>query len=465
MHEINEECGVFGIYSPKTAPVSVLSYYGLYALQHRGQESAGIAVSSGGQFKYHRDTGLVQDVFDNDKIAELGEGQIAIAHVRYSTSGSSNRINAQPIVVNHMGGSMALCHNGNLVNSNKLRSALEREGCIFQSTTDTEVISYTLTREYIKTKVLEEALINTMDIIRGAYSLVIMSSRKLIACRDKHGFRPLCFGITEDGVYVVASESCALDAVGARLIRDLRAGEIIVIDENGVNSIDIHCNKAKAALCVFEYVYFARPDSIIEGVSVHEARQRAGSFLALEHPVQADVVIGVPDSGLDAAIGYSRQSGIPYEIGLIKNKYIGRTFIAPTQQERENLVRLKLNPISEVIRDKRIILIDDSIVRGTTSARLIKLIRGAGAREIHMRVSAPPFTNPCYYGTDIESKEKLIACKYSTGDIADIIGADTLGFLSIENAKQIAKGVNASGGYCTACFDGNYPVEKDMEID
>ena len=457
--KIGEECGVFGIWSPHTSDVALTAYYGLYSLQHRGQESAGIAVNDEGVFRYYRDLGLVNDVFSSKKLEELGNGQMAVGHVRYSTSGITNRINAQPIVVNHSKGRMALAHNGNLVNSYELRTELENDGCIFQSTTDTEVISYIITRERIRTGSIEEAVDHAMDRIHGAYSLVIMSASKLIAVRDPHGFRPLCYGVTEDGQYIVASESCALDAVGAKLLRDIKPGEILVFDDNGIRSIETHCEKAEPSMCVFEYIYFARPDSIIDGCSVHEARVRAGAFLALEHPVQADVVIGVPDSGLDAAIGYSRQSGIPYSIGLIKNKYIGRTFIAPTQKARENLVRIKLNPISEVIRGRRVILIDDSIVRGTTSARIVKLIREAGAKEVHMRVSAPPFLNPCYYGTDIDSRENLIACHHTVEETAKIIGVDSLGYLSVRNALEIAKGAAGNGSFCSACFDGNYPTE------
>ncbi len=458
-NEIHEECGVFGVWAPSEADVSLTAYYGLYALQHRGQESAGIAVNDDGIFRYYRDLGLVNDVFTPAQLEKLGKGRMAVGHVRYSTSGITNRINAQPIVVNHSKGRMALAHNGNLVNSYELRTELENEGCIFQSTTDTEVISYIITRERIRTGSLEEAVCRAMDKIRGAYSLVIMSPSKLIAVRDEHGFRPLCYGVTEDGQYVVASESCALDAVGAKLIRDIKPGEILIFDDNGIRSIEEHCGRTCPSLCVFEYIYFARPDSVIDGCSVHEARVRAGAFLALEHPVQADVVIGVPDSGLDAAIGYSRQSGIPYGVGLIKNKYIGRTFIAPTQKARENLVRIKLNPVAEVIRGKRVILIDDSIVRGTTSARIVKLIREAGAKEVHMRVSAPPFLNPCYYGTDIDSRENLIACHHTVEETAKIIGVDSLGYLSVRNALEIAKGAAGNQNFCAACFNGEYPTE------
>ena len=458
MSNLREECGVFGVYSPETYGIADTVYYGLFALQHRGQESCGIVVNDDGVFSPYKDTGLVNDVFTPEIIERLGEGSIAVGHVRYGTTGSNDRSNAQPIVVNHVKGKMALAHNGNLVNSGELRRELELQGSIFHTTSDTEVISYIITKERLTAPSIEQAVNRAMDKLKGAYSLVVMSPSKLIAVRDEHGFRPLCYGKTTDGRYIVASESCALDAVGAQFIRDIKPGEIVVFDKNGVRTIEDHCNKKPCTLCVFEYIYFARPDSIIDGCCVHSARVRAGAFLALQHPVQADVVIGVPDSGLDAAIGYSKQSGIPYGIGFIKNKYIGRTFIAPGQKNREDKVRIKLNPIPDTVRGKRIVMIDDSIVRGTTSARIVKLLREAGASEIHMRVSAPPFLNPCYYGTDIDSRDNLIACKHSTDEIAEIIGVDSLGYLSIENVKQIAKGMNGCG-YCTACFDGVYPTE------
>lgn len=458
MSNLREECGVFGVYSPTPCDVAGTTYYGLFALQHRGQESCGIVVNDDGVFTSYKDVGLVNDVFTPENLARLGEGNISVGHVRYGTTGGNDRSNAQPIVVNHVKGRMALAHNGNLVNSGELRRSLELEGSIFHTTSDTEVISYLITKARLTAPSIEQAINAAMNKLKGAYSLVIASPSKLIAVRDEHGFRPLCYGKTEDGRYIVASESCALDAVGATLIRDIRPGEILVFDKNGIRSIEDHCDKAPHTLCVFEYIYFARPDSVIEGCCVHSARMRAGAFLALEHPVQADVVIGVPDSGIDAAIGYSRQSGIPYELGFIKNKYIGRTFIAPGQKSREDKVKIKLNPVSEVVKGKRVVLIDDSIVRGTTSARIVKLLREAGATEIHMRVSAPAFTNPCYYGTDIDSKENLIACKHTVPEIAKLIGVDSLGYLGLESAKQMAKGVNGSG-YCTACFDGVYPTE------
>ena len=458
MGQLREECGVFGVFSPETADVAHTTYYGLFALQHRGQESCGIVVNDDGVFASYKDTGLVNDVFTPEIIDRLGEGNISVGHVRYGTTGTNDRNNAQPIVVNHIKGRMALAHNGNLVNSGELRKELELQGSIFHTTSDTEVISYIITKERLTAPSIEQAVNQAMYKIKGAYSLIIMSPSKLIATRDENGFRPLCYGKTPDGRYIVASESCALDAVGAEFVRDIRPGEIVVFDKAGIRTITDHCDKAPCSMCVFEYIYFARPDSVIDGCSVHSARLRAGAFLALVHPVQADVVIGVPDSGIDAAIGYSKQSGIPYELGFIKNKYIGRTFIAPGQKSREDKVKIKLNPISEIARGKRIVMIDDSIVRGTTSARIVKLLRDAGAKEIHMRVSAPPFLNPCYYGTDIDSRDNLIACKHSVEEIAKIIGVDSLGYLSVESVKQIAKGVNG-GGYCTACFDGKYPTE------
>lgn len=454
---IHEECGVFGVFAPESCNVASTTYYGLFALQHRGQESCGIAVGDRGLFRCYKDSGIVNDVFTPAALDSLGCGTMAVGHVRYGTSGTSDRANAQPIVVNHVKGRMALAHNGNLVNSMELRQQLELEGSIFHTTSDTEVISYIITKERLTAPSIEQALNQAMDKLKGAYSLVIMSPSKLLAARDEHGFHPLCYGQTPDGRYIVASETCALDAVGATFIRDIESGEIVVFDKNGVRSIRDHCGKVKQSLCVFEFIYFARPDSMVDGCSVHEARVRAGSFLALEHPVQADIVIGVPDSGLDAAIGYSRQSGIPYGIGLIKNKYIGRTFIAPGQENREDKVRIKLNAVSHVVKGKRVVLVDDSIVRGTTCGRIVKLLRDAGATEVHMRSSAPKFLNPCFYGTDIDSRDNLIACHYTTEEIAKIIGADSLGYLNVDYVDKIAVG-NCTG-FCQACFNGEYPTE------
>ncbi len=455
--EINEECGVFGIFASEQCDVASSAYYALYALQHRGQESCGIVVNDDGVFNSYKDEGLVGDVFTKNVIKQLGLGNMAIGHVRYGNQGSKGRINAQPMVVNHIKGRMALAHNGNLINSYELREELELCGSIFHTTSDTEVISYIITKERLTAPSIEQAVNQAMSRLKGSYSLVVMSPSKLIAARDEKGFHPLCYGITPDGGYVVASESCALDVVGAQLIRDVEPGEIVVFDKNGVRSIKDHCGK-KQSFCVFEYIYTARPDSVIQGTCVHTARVRAGQFLAKEHPVEADIVIGAPDSGLDAAVGYSKESGIPYDLGFLKNKYIGRTFILPTQKAREDMVKIKLNPISDTVRGKRVVLVDDSIVRGTTSKRVVKLLREAGATEVHMRISSPPFTNPCYYGTDIDSKDKLISNNHTIDEIAKIIGVDSLGYLSIENVAKLAQDGNC-GGFCTACFTGEYPTE------
>ena len=460
---IREECGVFGVMAPDIRDVAGICYYGLYALQHRGQESCGIVVNDDGLFASHKDLGLVGEVFSGEALSRLPEGQMAVAHVRYGTTGGTNRNNCQPIEVNHQKGRMALAHNGNLSNAAKLRSGLELSGAIFHTTSDTETIAYIITKERLKTGSIEDAVSSAMDILDGAYSLIVMSPQKLICARDPYGFRPLCYGKTSDGMYVAASESCAIQAVGGRVIRDVEPGEILVFSKSGVVSRKEHCGKQQKKLCVFEYIYFARSDSVIDGVSVHAARVRAGSILAKTHPVEADLVIGVPDSGLDAALGYSRTSGIPYEIGLIKNKYIGRTFIAPGQEYRLDQVRLKLSAVEETVAGKRVVLVDDSIVRGTTSGRISSLLREAGAREIHLRVSAPPFLNPCYYGTDIDSQENLIACCHSSEEIARVIGVDTLGYLPVSALRQLT----GSPFCCDACFTGHYPttVPSDLRKD
>lgn len=454
---LHEECGVFGIYENNTADVAKTTYLALYALQHRGQENCGIAVNDDGVFTYYRDTGLVPDVFTKERLETLGTGNIAVGHVRYSTTGSISRSNAQPLVLRHVKGNMAIAHNGNLVNAAELRREYELKGGIFHATSDTEVIAYTVTSARLKTHTTEEAIEQAMYQLKGAYSIVIMTATKLIAARDPVGFRPLCIGKTDDGAWVVASESCALDTIGARFIRDVKPGEIIYIEDGEMKSITTHC-KDKGKICVFEYIYFARPDSDIENICVHKARLRAGEFLAKEHPVDADIVIGVPDSGLDAAMGYAKESGIPYGVGFIKNRYVGRSFIQPTQGQREDAVRIKLNGIRANIEGKRVIMVDDSIVRGTTSARIVNLLRECGATEVHMRVSSPPFTNPCYFGTDIDSKDKLIACRLSSvDDIAKEIGVDSLGYLSIDSTHKIAEGANT--GFCDGCFSGTYPIE------
>ena len=430
---IHEECGVFGIYSNKQQNVAGIAYYALFALQHRGQESAGIAVNDDGVFTVKKSLGLVSEAFSQEDLKSLGNGNIAVGHVRYATTGGDSAENIQPIVINHRKGRMALAHNGNLTNSYELREALEEKGAIFHSTTDSEIIAYTIVQERLKYGSVQAAVSSAMDIIKGAYSLVISSPSKLIAVRDPNGFRPLCYGKTADGSICFASESCALDAVNATLIRDLLPGEIAIVENGKIRFDTSHCNKAPKRTCVFEYIYFARPDSVIDGASVSEARQQAGRFLAKEHPVEADVVIGVPDSGLEAALGYSAESKIPYAIGFTKNKYIGRTFIAPDQTLREKNVNIKLNPIKSVVNGKRIVLVDDSIVRGTTSRRIVDQLWEAGAKEIHLRISAPPFISACYYGTDIDSKNGLIANEHTTEEIADILGVTSLGYLSMEH--------------------------------
>lgn len=452
---LHEECGVFGIYDAKGDGVAMKTYLALYALQHRGQESCGISINDDGLITTHKGQGLVPEVFTKDTLEHLKHGQCAIGHVRYSTTGLSSVVNAQPLMVRHVKGPMAIVHNGNLVNSHELREQYEMNGAIFHTSSDTEVIAYTITAERIKSKSIEQAIEQAMYHIKGAYSLVIMSPKKLIAVRDPNGFRPLCMGEL-DGSIIFASETCALDSIGAKFVREVKPGEIIVVNKEGIRSITTHCG-GKNNLCVFEYVYFARPDSIIEGASVHQARMNAGKYLAQQHPVDADVVIGVPDSGLDAALGYSKESGIPYGVGFIKNRYIGRTFIQPEQSQREASVRIKLNAVSATVKDKRVILIDDSIVRGTTSARIVNLLRQAGAKEVHMRISSPPFTNPCYFGTDIDSKDKLIACRMSIPEIAKQIGVDSLGYLSVENLVKIPEGANCD--FCVGCFTGKYPIE------
>ncbi len=452
---IHEECGVFGVMGTKNKNAAGIVYYGLYALQHRGQESCGIVVNDNGVFSSYKDLGLVSEVFSKDTLAHFPMGNMAVGHVRYGTTGGTTRNNCQPIEVNHQKGKMALAHNGNLSNALKLRDKLELSGAIFHTTSDTETIAYVITRERLVTPSIEEALSNTMGLLEGAYSLVLISSTKMIAARDPYGFRPLCYGKTADGAYVAASESCALSAAGAEFIRDVLPGEILVFTEKGVESRREHCEKQRRRTCIFEYIYFSRPDSVIDGISVHESRMKAGELLAESYPKCADIVIGVPDSGLDAALGYARKSGIPYGIGLIKNKYIGRTFISPGQNERLDKVRIKLSPVRKAIDGKRVVLIDDSIVRGTTSKRIVKLLRDAGAKEIHMRISSPPFLYPCYYGTDIDSEENLIACHHSMDEIARMIGADSLGYLPIEKLDKLID----SEDYCAACFQGEYPTE------
>ncbi len=455
MDKLHEECGVFGIFRQAKEGVVAEAYHALYALQHRGQESCGVAVNNDGVISCYKDVGLVTEVFTRDVLEKMEEGSMAVGHCRYGTTGTKNRNNAQPLLINHLKGAMALCHNGNLTNAAELREQLELNGAIFHTTSDSEVIAYTITQQRIRTGSIEEAVRAAMKVIQGAYSLVIMSPTKLIAARDPRGFRPLCMGkIGEDTVF--ASESCALDAIGATFVRDILPGEVVVVSKEGVKSYPPE-EHVPSSLCVFEHIYFARPDSVIDGASVHVSRVRAGAFLALDHPVQADVVIGVPDSGNEAAIGYARQSGIPYGIGFIKNKYIGRTFIQPEQKQRQNAVRIKLNAVAATVRDKRVVMVDDSIVRGTTSAHTVAILREAGAKEVHVRFSAPPFLHPCYFGTDIDSTDNLIAAHHTVEEIGRIIGADSIGFLSLEACDKLAVGSHC--GFCKACFSGEYPVK------
>jgi amidophosphoribosyltransferase len=456
MTKLHEECGVFGIYSPDINPVAEDAYYALFALQHRGQESCGIVVNKAGVMHGRRDLGLVNEVFDYKTLSELGQGHIAVGHVHYNTTAAGNRRNAQPLTINHIKGSMALAHNGSLTNRASLRRELELTGSIFHTSSDAEVIAYHIIKQRLSCDSIEQAVIRAITVFEGAYSLTLMSPRKLIGVRDPLGFRPLCLG-ERNGSFLLASESCALDAVGARFLRDVEPGEVVVIDGNGLRAFRDHCHSGSKALCVFEYIYFARPDSVLDGSSVHKARQRAGALLAKTYPVKADVVIGVPDSGIDAALGYSQQSGIPYDIGLIKNKYIARTFIQHTQRQREDAVRIKLNALRSTLYGKRVVLIDDSIVRGTTSARLVKLLREAGVSELHMRISSPPFLYPCYFGTDIDARDKLIACQHSVKEIMQIIGVDSLAYLRIEDLRQLPETYKA--GLCSACFSGQYPVD------
>jgi amidophosphoribosyltransferase len=452
LDKLKEECGVFGIYSKKLDNISQRIYFGLVTLQHRGQESAGIAAHKDGRIQYYKEMGLVREVF-NDTILSRLKGDIAIGHVRYSTTGESYVTNAQPLVVQYKGGSIALAHNGNLVNAGKIRDKLEDAGSIFQTSIDSEVIA-NLIAKYYKLG-YKEAIIKAVKEIRGAFALTIICEGKLIGVRDPHGLRPLCIGKLNEG-YVLSSESCGLNVVGAEFVRDVKPGEIVIIDDDGIESIIYDDNKKKA-LCSFEFVYFARPDSVMDGQSVYSSRIEAGKILARQHPVDADVVMSVPDSGTVAAIGYAEESGIPFRQGLLKNKYLGRTFIQPNQEMRELMVKLKLSVLKENVEGKRLILIDDSIVRGTTSKRIVDMLRKAGAKEVHIRVSSPPVKHSCYFGIDTPTRKQLIGATHSVEEIRETIGADSLGYLSIEG---LIKSINMSGQrLCTACFSGDYPME------
>ena len=451
---IGEECGVVGIAASKRENVAALAYYALYALQHRGQESAGIAVADGKGIKHYRNLGLVPEVFDEEILHGL-TGRISIGHVRYSTFGSKDVINAQPLVARCKIGMLALAHNGNLVNADALRAQMEDDGAIFQTSVDTEVILNLIARE--SSKGLIEAIRSMMEKVRGSYALVLLAKDKLIGIRDPYGIRPLCLGRVGNS-FVLASESCALDAVGAEFVRDVQPGEIVVIDAEGIHSMHVK-TPMRSRLCLFEFVYFARPDSVIDGINVYQSRVEAGKRLAIDDDVEADMVIGVPDSALAAAMGYAQQSGIPYGDGLAKNRYVGRTFIQPEQGMRELGVRTKLNALTRNVRGKRLILVDDSIVRGTTSDRIVKMLRDAGATEVHMRVSSPPFLYPCYFGTDVPAREQLIAYNRTVEDIRQVIGADSLAYLKLERLSDMVGGLP----YCSGCFTGKYPLDPPTE--
>ena len=452
---LHEECGVFGIYASTPVNAAATCYYGMCALQHRGQESCGIAINNDGWIRCHKNMGLVNEVFTHQTLDAL-EGTIAIGHVRYSTTGASVLSNTQPLVTQYVKGTLSLAHNGNLTNAITLRKELEAQGAFFQTTVDSEIIAYLVAKERTQTPSVEEAVEKTMEKIQGGYALLVMSPKKLIAARDPYGFKPLCMGKIGDSV-VFASETCALDAVGAKFERDVEPGEIVVCDENGIRSIKTHC-RGICKMCIFEYIYFARPDSFIDGKSVYEARLQAGRLLASQHPVEADVVIGVPESGLDAANGYAEASGIPCVRGFMKNTYVGRTFIKPAQDQRAEAVRIKLNPVSPAVKGKRVVLIDDSIVRGTTMAKIVRMLREAGATEVHVRISSPPFISPCYYGTDVPSCDMLIACQHTIPEICEILGADSLGYLEVDSLGDLIGDTTHS--FCDACFTGNYPNEE-----
>lgn len=454
-----EACGVFGIYAPGE-DVSRLTYLGLHALQHRGQESAGIAVVDNGSIITYKDMGLIPQVFSETNLASL-QGDIAIGHVRYSTTGSTHWENAQPVYKTFGGGSLALAHNGNLINTQELRSALSKNGIRFRSTTDSEVIA-SLIACIADEKGIEDAIIEAMKKFRGAYSLTILTETKLFAVRDPHGVRPLVIGKAGD-YFVIASESCALDIIGADYIRDVKPGELVVIDKDGLRSIEA-IKPGKLSLCIFEFIYFARPDTKLYDRLLYSAREAMGVELAGETPCEADMVIGIPDSGVPSAIGFSQQSGIPYREGLVKNRYVGRTFIQPTQNIRQTGIRLKLNPLRDVINGKRVVAVDDSIVRGNTSKKLVEILREAGAKEVHMRVSSPPYKWPCFYGVDTADQGQLIAANQSVDEICKFIGADSLGYLSLDGLVRST--LSKRENFCLACFDGQYPIDvpDDLKI-
>lgn len=461
MGNLHEECGVFGMYDMNGGNVANSIYYGLFALQHRGQESCGIAVTDTkgkkGSYNVYKGMGLCNEVFTPEILENL-KGNVGVGHVRYSTAGSSTRENAQPLVLSYVKGILGMAHNGNLVNAPQLREELAYTGAIFQTTIDSEVIAYLIARERIKTISVEEAIGNTMNKLQGAYSLVVMSPRKLVGARDPQGFKPLCIGKREN-TYILSSETCALDTIGAEFVRDVEPGEIVTISSDGITSDKSRCVREKQARCVFEYIYFARPDSVFDGVGVYESRIKAGRFLAMDEPVEADIVVGVPESGNAAALGYAMESGIPYGVAFVKNSYVGRTFIKPKQSSRESAVRVKLNVLRSAVEGKRVIMIDDSIVRGTTSSLIVNQLREAGAKEVHLKVSAPPFLHPCYFGTDIPNEQQLIAHNRTVDEICKVIGADSLSYLRMDRLKELSNGLPI----CTACFSADYPIEPPKE--
>ncbi len=453
--KFKDECGVFGVFSKENLDVSSITYYGLYALQHRGQESAGIVVSDGKELNGHKNMGLVSDIF-NQKVLEELKGISAIGHVRYSTTGASHVNNAQPIIGKYKLGSIAIAHNGNLVNADIIRELLEDCGCVFQTSIDTEVILNLIARG--GKKGIEKAAVDAIQAIKGSYAIVILTQDKLIGVRDPNGIRPLCIGKVNDS-YILSSESCALDSVGADFVRDVEPGEIVIIDEEGIRSVNF-AERTKCETCAFEYIYFARPDSTIDGINVYESRVRTGKKLFEESPAEADIVIGVPDSGVAAAVGYAAASGIPYGIGFIKNKYVGRTFITPSQEMRERAVSVKLNPLKVNVKGKRVVIVDDSIVRGTTSRRLVETLRKAGAKEVHFRVSSPIVKYPCYFGIDTPYRSELIGANSTVEEIRQEIGAESLGYISMEGLIQ---SLEENKGFCLGCFSGVYPVSAPME--
>ncbi len=456
MAEIKEACGIFGMYAPEGENVAPSLYYGLTALQHRGQEACGMAVSrtdkERGNVCFHKNLGLVSEVLTKEALNKM-DGNIGLGHVRYSTTGASVAENAQPLVLSYIKGTLALAHNGNLINTPELKWELIQNGAIFHTTTDSEVIAFHIARERVHSATVEEAVYKTALKIKGGYALVIMSPRKLIGVRDPYGLKPLSLGKREE-TFVLASESCALAAVGAEFVRDILPGEVVTISGGRISS-QMLPKAEKCAHCIFEYIYFARLDSTMDGVRVYDARIRAGEMLARTYPVEADLVTGVPESGLPAAQGYAKESGIPFGLAFYKNSYIGRTFIKPTQTERESAVRMKLSVLESAVKDKRIVLVDDSIVRGTTIANLIRMLKEAGAREVHVRISSPPFLYPCYFGTDVPSNSQLIAANHSEEAIREMIGADSLGYMRREDLEKMADGLPL----CKACFDGVYPMD------